>query len=177
MKFKDIPKLISTTGKYNVHISWIYLKKYLNSLIVKDGKLASLDLNPDFQREHVWTKEQQIAYIEFKLAGGHGANEIIFNCAGWHSDYRGPFVLVDGKQRVTTVLDFLDNKIPAYGIFYKDFEDKLHSLYPNFIFFINDLANYKDVLKWYVQLNSGGTPHTQTEIEKVKNMIKTYNPI
>ncbi len=29
-----------------------------------------LQLNPDFQRGHVWAEEQQIAFVEFILRGG-----------------------------------------------------------------------------------------------------------
>ena len=37
---------------------------------------------------------------------------------------------------------------------------------------INSLKSKKDVLKWYLQINDGGTPHTKEEIERVK---KLYN--
>lgn len=30
----------------------------------------------------------------------------------------------------------------------------------------------EEVLQWYVDMNTGGTPHTNEEIERVKKMIK-----
>ena len=35
-----------------------------------------------------------------------------------------------------------------------------------------DLKTEKEVLQWYVDMNAGGTPHTNEEIERVKSMIK-----
>ena len=37
---------------------------------------------------------------------------------------------------------------------------------------VNDLKTEKEVLQWYVDMNVGGTPHTDEEIEKVKKMIQ-----
>ena len=37
---------------------------------------------------------------------------------------------------------------------------------------VNDLKTEKEVLQWYVDMNSGGTPHSNEEIERVKKMIR-----
>ena len=37
---------------------------------------------------------------------------------------------------------------------------------------INDLKSEKEVLQWYVDMNAGGTPHTNEEINRVKKMIE-----
>ena len=36
---------------------------------------------------------------------------------------------------------------------------------------INNLKTKKEVLQWYVDMNAGGTPHTNDEIERVRKMI------
>ena len=38
-----------------------------------------LQLNPEFQRGHVWTEEQQIAWVEYYLRGGKSGNTIYLN--------------------------------------------------------------------------------------------------
>ena len=66
---------------------------------------------------------------------------------------------------------FVNNEIPIFGLYYKDFEDKprmRHTLRFN----VNDLKSEKEVLQWYVDMNAGGTPHTSEEIDRVKAMIK-----
>lgn len=37
---------------------------------------------------------------------------------------------------------------------------------------VNNLKSEKEVLQWYIDMNAGGTPHTNEEIERVKQMIK-----
>ena len=65
MRFRDIPQFISD-GSYQVNVSWEYMMDWLDRLIKEEG----LQLNPDFQRGHVWTEEQQIKFLEFILQGG-----------------------------------------------------------------------------------------------------------
>ncbi len=168
MKFKDIPQL-TNPAHYRVNQGWKNLKDSL--IYYQTEKLAKLDLDPPFQRGHVWTIKQQIAYVEFKLRGGSGSDELQFNCIGWMNDYKGPFVLVDGKQRLTAVLKFMNNELPAFGVYYNDFEDSLGSMDPSFLFCINNLPSMKAVLQWYLELNSGGTPHTKEELNKVREML------
>jgi hypothetical protein len=169
MKFKDIPQL-TRSANYRVNQDWNYLIETIKRYSDKD--LCPLDIDPDFQRGHVWTEQQQIAYVEFKLRGGSGSNELQFNCPGWMNDFRGPFVLVDGKQRLTAVMKFLNNELPIFdGQYFKDFEGSV-SFNVDFVFHINDLSTMEDVYKWYIELNSGGTPHTKEELDKVKKMLK-----
>lgn len=37
---------------------------------------------------------------------------------------------------------------------------------------MNYLESKKEILEWYVDMNSGGTPHTNDEIERVRKMIQ-----
>ena len=81
------------------------------------------------------------------------------------------FVCVDGLQRITAVLRFLNNEIKAFGYYYNEYEDKL-PFEVDLLININNLKTEKEVLQWYVDLNEGGTPHTSEEIDKVKQMIE-----
>lgn len=65
MKFSDI-KPFTKSGTYEVDIPLNYLERTLQSYIEDWG----LEMNPDFQRGNVWTREQQIAYVEFFFRGG-----------------------------------------------------------------------------------------------------------
>ena len=122
MKFAEISKF-TKEGRYQVNVAWRYLENTINSYINE----MELQLNPDFQRGHVWTKEQQIAYVEFVLRGGSSARVIYFNCPNWNYRYGNDdtLVCVDGLQRLTAALAFLRNEIPAFGHYYNEYEDKL----------------------------------------------------
>lgn len=169
IKIKDI-QMLTGEGHYNSSIPIGFLKDKIEDWT----KNLGLELNPDFQRGHVWTTDQQIAFVEFILRGGKtGAFQ--FNHPNWMNSFKGEFVVVDGLQRLTALLKFLDNKLPVFnGNCLNDFDDPKLLLRKFDIYIrINDLKTRKEVLKWYLELNDGGTPHTDAEISRVKEMLKS----
>lgn len=173
MKFKDIPQF-TRSANYAVDVGWDFIETQLSHWNdPSDKPQARINLDPDFQRTHVWTEDQQRRYVEFILRGGHSSKDIQFNCTGWMGSFEGPFVLVDGKQRLEAARKFMRNELPIFdGNYFKDFEDRLRITSASFRFHVNNLKNHREVLQWYLDLNTGGTPHTNDEIEKVKEMLK-----
>lgn len=169
MKYADIPQL-TPFGSYSINVSWDYVEDWIDH---KEHSPYTIDLDPPFQRAHVWTEQQQREYVEFKLRGGRGSNQILWNCPGWMAKITGPLVLVDGKQRLEAVRKFLRNDLSIFsGHYCSDFEDRLRLSCADFIFTVNNLPDTQAVLQWYLELNSGGTPHTTAELEKVRKMLE-----
>jgi hypothetical protein len=166
-KFRDIPQI--TQANYKINIPWHYIEDWIES---NSSDKLEVILEPEFQRAHVWTEAQRVKYIEWCLRGGRSGNEILWNCAGWMKDWKGPLYLVDGLQRITSVRMFMQNKLRVFGSVFSDFSDKLDWIRTGFVFYVNDLDSYADVLQWYLDINDGGTVHTQEEINKVRNMLK-----
>lgn len=81
-------------------------------------------------------------------------------------------VLVDGKQRLTAIQKFIHGKIPAFGYYFSEFEDKLHWCEHCLLFFVNNLSTREQVLEWYLQINTGGVVHSEEEIEKVRRLLE-----
>ena len=170
MKFKDIPQFTRSAG-YHCNVSWQYLEHHLT-----DQALSGLDLDPDFQRGHVWSVARQRSYVEFVLKGGQSGRDLLFNCVGWNSPETGEYVLVDGKQRVQAVTSFLSNELAVFsGNFLEDFTDRLVARRPSFVIHINDLPTKAQVLTWYLEVNTGGVPHTEDELDKVRKLLEKEN--
>lgn len=166
MNFQDIPKF--PHANYSVHIPWMHLENYLKDL----ESDYDLDLDPEFQRDHVWTRKQKSAYIEWILKGGFSGKDIFFNCPCWlGGGLEGRMVLLDGKQRIDAVLKFLNNKVRAFGLKYKEFEGRLHSTGPHFVAHVNNLETDREVYEWYLSLNAGGTTHKKKDLDKVRNLL------
>lgn len=162
MKFRDIPKLTSVRG-YNINVFLHQLKRIIDEYLE-----SGLEMNPDFQRGHVWTETQQIRYVEYFLRGGISARTIYFNSPNFLMGEL-PFVLVDGLQRITALLRFLNNEIKAFGLYYREFEGRTDV---SLVFIVNDLKTREEVLQWYIEMNSGGTIHSDAEIERVKMLLE-----
>lgn len=168
MKFKDIPKFTSF-GNWEIDVSLAYLGKFVEQEI---NEPPYLDINPDFQRAHVWNDEKKVKYVEYLLRGGKSGRIIYCNCVGWNSSNAGPYVLVDGKQRLDALLKFINNELPIFGNNYlKDF-DKLSHANCGIRWHINDLSTRKEVLQWYLDLNEGGVIHTKEELDKVRMLLE-----
>ena len=75
MNLKDIPQM-TNAGNYQVNVDWEYLLHWIDKHLQSGRGSAILDLNPDFQRSHVWNVKQQRKYVEYKMKNGPGANII-----------------------------------------------------------------------------------------------------
>ena len=132
-----------------------------------------LDLAPDFQRGHKWTETQQSRFVEFLLQGGNGvANTILLNCCGYSSPkIRGTYTIVDGLQRLTAVRRFVGNEIPVFGHFRREFRDTPRIHLGRLLWVIVEIGTRAELLRMYLALNRGGTPHTDEDIARVEALL------
>jgi len=170
MKFSDIEQF-TAVGSYQVNVPLGFLVNSIDDYIKDYG----LQLNPDFQRGYVWTQEQQAAYVEYLIKGGKANRIIYFNMPSWQGREAEPgeyddFVCVDGLQRLTAVLKFMKNELKAFGHFLNEFEDRMPWL--DILININNLRTKREVLTWYLEMNTGGTVHTAEDITKVEKLLE-----
>lgn len=79
--YKDIPQL--PRASYTVDVAWAELEER----VAMDEGLPFV-LEPDYQRGHVWTADQQSAFVEYGLMGGENSMNITTNCPGWMGDWK-----------------------------------------------------------------------------------------
>lgn len=136
----------------------------------------NLNLDPDFQRGHVWTVDQQGAWLVHFLRGGKNGRRIFFNHPGWQGSYKGVMELIDGKQRLEAVRVFLADELKLWGHTYSELcpttEARRYLLSRNTLRLnVNTLPNRAAVLQWYLEMNGGGTPHTTDELTRVRDLL------
>lgn len=168
------------TPVYTVALLWRNLKNSLESFGQDYGGLV---MEPDFQRGHVWTPEQQRHFIENALRGviSQAGLTIQFNCPDF--DYRGnlkkdvenSFVCMDGLQRITAVMKYIDGEIKPFGYSIHDFENtsfRLSGSNLRFQLCVYNMQTRAEILQHYIDINAGSTPHTKDEIDRVRNLLK-----
>lgn len=74
---------------------------------VNDGKIV---MNPDFQRNEVWTIEQKSQLVESTMM------EIPIPAFYMKKDAQGRLIVVDGLQRTLALRDFLNDSFRLYGL-------------------------------------------------------------
>lgn len=173
MKVSDIPQLTHV----NSPVSWQI--DDIQYTLDRYQKTYGLNLDPEFQRGHVWNEQTQIKFVEFVLRGGV-TQPIRFNSPifGGHtkaknSDLPNDVVIVDGKQRLTAVMKFVDNKLPVFsGNYLNDFDDPARALRgAELTYQVNKLQTKAELYTWYLEMNEGQVAHSKEELDKVRNLL------
>lgn len=140
---------------------------------------GTFDLEPDFQRGHVWTDGQRVAYVE-ALIRKTAPTRLLFNCPGWSRNSRpagdipdNTFQCIDGLQRLTAVRKFLSGEFTVFGgqsmasLKGSPFDLGRYTLQMA----VYEFNTRAELLQFYIDLNAGGTVHAPTEIERVRGLL------
>jgi hypothetical protein len=142
---------------------------------------GGFDLDPDFQRGHVWTPDLRTAFIEHLLRDGEHGRTIVWNSptydriGGKRGDLDDTLVIVDGKQRFTALTLFLADEVRVFdGNAFSDFDADSRRLMTSatgllrMFMHVHALQWRRDLLDLYLQLNLGAVPHSAEEIARVR---------
>jgi hypothetical protein len=169
VKINDIPQF--PKSNWCVDVAWRDLLGWVDQQVRVEG----LVIEPDFQRGHVWTTEQRIRYVEYVLRGGEGGKELCFNRPNWNgrgTSADGPYEILDGLQRLTSAMMFMRDELPAFGRRLSEYEDRTAlRYYLGFKWRVFELPTRADVLRYYLDMNAGGTPHAESEIARVRALL------
>ena len=144
----------------------------INNQIKRD----SIELNPKFQRRDAWNLLKKSKLIESIILGFPIPQLVLAE----DKNSRGRFIVVDGKQRLTTLNQFIENKLKLSlrnnkrfdGMTYSELESK-HSEYAQA--FLNQSIRSVILKNWptdnflfaiFYRLNSGSLPLSPQELRR-----------
>lgn len=175
MILKPLPKCL-----YTAHSQIKGFAERMNRLSSDYGN--PIEMNPDFQRGHVWTLTQKQDFVRNVLRGAIPESGFViqFNCPNWENfDYVGDLPrglqCVDGLQRVTALTEFCDSKFSVDGLFEQDLQGSSFAITRGQFYFIVQVyafENKRELLGHYLAINGGGTPHSEDELDRVRQMMK-----
>lgn len=140
---------------------------HLQTLCLRRKELI---IDPDFQRHDVWTSRQKSELIESILMGIPIPLMYLFE------DRNGKKQVVDGRQRIGAILDFLDNKFKLKNLrilsqlneyYFKDLEPKLQGVFEDYqLFFYIIQPPTPERVKYDIfdRVNRGGTSLNKQEM-------------
>lgn len=143
---------------------------YLQTQIDRYKKEFSLDFDPEYQRDYIWTLEQKTKYMEYLIRNGRdqsvSGKNIYFNHPNWMDSFEGKMEVVDGKQRLEAILGWLNNEYSIFdNVYRKDVED-FTLRFIDLSFYIAKFKNRVELVNWYIGMNNGGTVHTEKDIQR-----------
>lgn len=165
-------------------VNWTDIEKFIDA----QNQDGGFNDSPDYQRGHVWNEAQQISFIENVYRGivpksllsirinnpmyDEDVSEHYFK-GTWISDLPFEVQVVDGKQRLTAIRKFMRDELVIFGeLKCSDLNNSAFTALKKVIE-INTTAftTQASLLQYYLDLNSGGTVHTEDELQKVRNML------
>lgn len=150
-----------------------------------DVYLPSFGVN--LQREFCWTIEQQSAFIE-SIVYRNFRSLPDFAVVADTSSPRKIYRVIDGKQRLTTIFNWLDNKVPVFVPGFSGTIDECPQELRRWIgrypieaitaydgrkekFEESDLDDIQ-MIQWFNAINFAGTPQDASHKEKLQNLLK-----
>lgn len=190
----DLNKIIKPVKQYptqHVKMDIRHLKDWIASFTGTSENYsdtdALLELNPEFQRGHVWNLDKQIAFVENLLRGIDINKTIRFNDLTMRSHdgadeiLKNKILCIDGLQRLTAIIDFIDGKYKIFNnqLNYQDIlnhpdKPSMRRIFNNSLiqFDFLQITSYKELLEYYIDLNTGGVAHTQADIQIAKDLLE-----
>lgn len=151
-------------------------KTILNDVISKMFYFG-LDLNPEYQRDLVWTWEQKQAFVKSLFQESFHPGVFFLHLNNDKSKYR--YEVIDGKQRINAIISFVLNLIPLnFGeedIYYKDLRPYDIRKFKNRMIYYNTAKNLtlEQKIKLFLDLNSTGVKMDDTHINLLKARYET----
>ena len=121
-----------------------HIKTWPLSSLVKKMKEKLLNVEPSYQRGNVWESAEKTKLIQ-SILGGIQLPALIFSKSG------NKLIAIDGKQRLTAMKEFIDNKIKFYNesdadnfCYYKDLDKEWKSRYEDTQISVYQYTNLKE---------------------------------
>lgn len=160
-RVRDAEIFRARTGEYPVgmYIKWL-----------KDG---ALDFDADYQRDYVWGHEEQHAFLQGLISGFPLGYVALARAPDWASRDGAYIEVVDGKQRLTTLWLFINNKIPlelaGVPVFWQDLTrgEQLAFGAPTLTAVVLDDATPQDRLDYFIAVNFTGMPQSDEHKHRV----------
>lgn len=128
---------------------------------------------PDYQRDYVWTHEDKEALIDsiFKHVD---IGKFLFNYL--YDDTTYGYEIIDGKQRLSTLVEFYENKFPYKDVYYNELSHTDRQYFRNYNICYADLrdADRQQVLECFVRVNTTGRTMSKKHLQNVINMLDVY---
>lgn len=147
--------------------------------LYEDWIEGKLDLSPNYQRDFVWTVEQQQSYL--KAVFDERTKPTVHLVVEVEGDFeKVTEEVLDGKQRLTTLFNFLENKVSLpCDTYFKDLGHKdilfitsldVYAYVLRVMQYSRNLTN-QEKLEIFLMINEQGTRLTESDLAKAKSVL------
>ena len=156
----------------NEDVRLCYMNTSIHSILGKKY-FFGLDMDPDYQRGYVWTQEDKEKLID-SIFNNVDIGKFVFIHKPISSEYL--YEILDGKQRVTAICEFYENRFPYKGKYFNDLCVRDQNHFENYHVSLAEIeyANKETILKYFLMLNTTGKTIDENHLKKVREMLSKY---
>lgn len=138
--------------------------------------LFGVDFNPDYQRGSVWDEEDREKLLD-SIFAGREIGRFVFKQLPFirANDDGNYYEIVDGKQRMLTLLAFYENRFPYKGVFYNDLSVLDKNWFMDASIGVAELdqnSTRAEVLEVFLALNESGKPVAKEVLDHARELLK-----
>ena len=164
----------NTSFTKNEDLQMRYVQQDIASLIMKHYSFG-INYSPDYQRGSVWTLEDKVSLIESIFLGAD-IGKFVFACydtQDWKKTNCN-YEIIDGKQRLLTLIEFYENRFAYKGKYYNDLSAADKATIRSKVVSVCELEDYskETILRIFIMLNRGGRPVDDSIIENAKKLLE-----
>lgn len=133
-----------------------------------------IDMNPEYQRNYVWNGKDKEYLLESIFENIDIGKFVLIDLDDeyWTRGYS--YEILDGKQRLNTIIEFYENRFPYKGKYYNDLsnKDKQKIKSHNISLAKMEHMDKNTIMKYFVSLNKKGRVMDMEHIKKIEKMIE-----
>lgn len=137
--------------------------------------LFGVDFNPDYQRGSVWGDEDREKLLDSIFMGREIGRFVFKQLPFTRTSNDGNYYeIVDGKQRMLTLLAFYENRFPYKGVFYNDLSALDKNWFMDASIGVAELdqnTTRAEVLEVFLALNEGGKPVAKEVLDHARELL------
>lgn len=158
----------NTAFTKNQDLSISFMNNTIHSLIHRYYTFG-INMNPDYQRDYVWTEEDEELLIDSIFLNADIGKFVLIRT----NNTRYLYDILDGKQRLHTLIRFYENRFPYKGMYYNDLSPRDKNTFLNHMVSVGEIeeTNREIILTQFLRLNRSGRKMDESHIEKVEKML------
>lgn len=134
---------------------------------------SGIDFEPVYQRGYVWTAKDRECLLD-SIFMGADIGRFVLKYLEDNDDF--DYEIVDGKQRLITLLDYYENRFAYRGVFFNELSTKDRRRFMEAPVAIAMIRNpnlpLKDTLRIFLLINRGGRPVTKDVLENAEQRLR-----
>lgn len=134
---------------------------------------AGVDFTPDYQRDYVWTLEDKVKLID-SIFNNVTIGLFVFADLPYKDDDK-QYEVIDGKQRLTALVDFFEDRFQYNGVYFSELSDGDICHFESYGVSIGILKEPTEKEKYaaFLAVNTLGKVMDESHLEGVREKYKT----